>query len=360
MIERACLADWRFWALLCAFVLATATFVVPRWPLQQRVYSTLFVIDITRSMNVADYRVAGEPVTRLARAKAAVAATIARLPCGSQAGLALFTERTVNITLMPLEVCGHFNSLQASIDQIDWRMAWAADSNVNRALVDGMEKLRALRGQAGIDDTTSLVMLTDGHEAPPVNSRYEPDPALLVPGKKKDEPGAPPADSAPLHGLIVGVGGYTPVPIPKYSPEGERIGVYDEDDVPQAANFGQPANPEAIEGYVPRNAPWGRAAKNGTEHLSAVRETHLQDMAEKADFGYVHLDADSALYPLITPPDWAEIQTRASDIRWLFGVAALVLAVCVPLATLVGDLRRRPRSARFFRTLTQTKRRSDR
>ena len=30
------------------------------------------------------------------------------------------------------------------------------------------------------------------------------------------------------------------------------------------------------------------------------------------------------------------------------------------LATLVGDLRRRPRSARFFRTLTQTKTRNDR
>ena len=359
MIERACLADWRFWALLCAFGLVTATFVVPRWPLQQRVYSTLFVIDITRSMNIADYRVAGEPVTRLARAKAAVAATIARLPCGSRAGLALFTERTVNITLMPLEVCAHFNSLQASIDQIDWRMAWAADSNVNRALVDGMEKLHALRGQAGIDDTTSLVMLTDGHEAPPVNPRYEPDPALLVPGRKKDAPGAPPADSAPLHGLLVGVGGYTPVPIPKYNAEGERIGVYDEDDVPQAANFGQPANPDAIEGYVPRNASWGRAAKNGTEHLSAVRETHLQDMAEKADFGYVHLDDDARLYARITPPAWADVQIRDTDIRWLLGAAALLLAVCVSLATLVGDLRWRLRFVRLPQPLTQTTTRKD-
>lgn len=353
MIERACLKDWRFWALLLAFVLVTATFVVPRWPLQQPVYSTLFVIDITRSMNVADYRVAGEPMTRLARAKAAVAATIARLPCGSRAGLALFTERTVNITLMPIEVCGHFSSLQASIDQIDWRMAWAADSNVNRALVDGMEKLRALRGQAGIDDTTSLVLLSDGHEAPPANPRYEPNPALLVPGKKKDEPGAPPADSAPLHGLIVGVGGYTPVPIPRYNAEGERIGVYAEDDVPQAANFGQPANPDAIEGYVPRNAPWGRAAKSGTEHLSAVRETHLQDLADKADFGYVHLDDDTALYRSLTPADWADVQTRATDIRWLFAAAALLLAVCVPLATLVGDLRRRTRFVRFPKTTTR-------
>ncbi|MES1924411.1 VWA domain-containing protein [Salinisphaera sp. T31B1] len=340
MIERGCLGDPRLWAMVLAVLLLLSSFVAPRWPLRQPVYSTLFVIDITRSMNVADYRAAGEPVTRLARAKAAVAGAIARLPCGSNAGLALFTERTVNITLMPIEVCAHFNSLQASLELIDWRMAWAADSNVNRALVDGMAKLRTLRGAYGIDDTTSLVFLTDGQEAPPVNPRYEPDPALLVPGKKEGEPGAPPADSAPLYGLIVGVGGYTPVPIPKYSPEGERIGVYAEDDVPQAANFGQPANPEAIEGYVPRNAPWGRADKHGSEHLSSVREPHLQAIAAKAGFDYIHLDDDTAMYRAVTPRAWAAIRTRPTDIRWLLAVIALALATLVPLATLVADLHR--------------------
>lgn len=347
MIERACLKDWRFWALALATLLVLASFLMPRWPLDQSVYSTLFVIDITRSMNVADYRVGGEPVTRLARAKTAVAAAIGRLPCGSRAGLALFSERTVNITLMPIEVCAHFSSLQASIELIDWRMAWAADSNINRGLVNGMEKLRTLRGDHHIDDTTSLVFLTDGQEAPPVNPRYEPDPALLVPGKKDGEPGAPPADSAPLHGVVIGVGGYTPVPIPKYSPEGERIGVYEADDVPQAANFGQPANPEAVEGYVPRNAPWGRSAKTGTEHLSAVRETHLQAMAGKADFGYVRLDDDAAMYRALTPGAWAEMRTRPTDIRWIFTAAALVLAALVPAATLVGDMRRWRRFSRY-------------
>lgn len=343
----------RFWALALALILTLATFVVPRWPLDRPVYSTLFVIDITRSMNVADYRESGEPVTRLARAKQAVAAAIARMPCGSRAGIALFTERTVNITLMPIEVCASFNALQASVDLIDWRAAWAADSNPNRGLVDAMEKIMDARADDALDEQTSLVFLTDGHEAPPVNPRYEPDPAILVPGKKPDAPGAVAADAAPLHGLLVGVGGYTPVEIPKYSAEGERIGVYEADDVPQAANFGQPANPEEVEGYVPRNAPWGRSDKSGNEHLSAVREAHLQSMAEAADFDYVHLDDDAAFYRAATPRAWAEIRERPTDIRWLFAALALIVAVLVHASTVFIDLRRR---AQFVKPADSTRR----
>ena len=333
----------KLWGLVLALILTLATFVVPRWPLARPVYATLFVVDITRSMNVADSRAGGEPVTRVARAKQAVASAIARLPCGSRVGLALFSERTVNITLMPIEVCASFNALQASVDMIDWRAAWAADSNVNRGLVDAMEKIELARAGGALDEHTSLVFLTDGHEAPPVNPRYEPDPAILVPGKKPGAPGAAAADAPPLHGLLVGVGGYTPVEIPKYNAEGERIGVYEADDVPQAANFGQPANPEEIDGYVPRNAPWGRSEKLGNEHLSAVREAHLQSMADAADFDYLHLDDDAAFYRAVTPRAWAEIRERPTDIRWLFAALALVFVVLVHAGTVISDLRRRAR-----------------
>ncbi|MFA9462202.1 vWA domain-containing protein [Thiohalorhabdus sp. Cl-TMA] len=344
MSLRSTFTDIRLWLLLAALLLALATFLVPRWPMRQPVYSTLFVVDITRSMNVADYRVAGESVTRLERAKQAVAQAVSRLPCGSRAGLALFTERTINITLMPVEVCGSFNSLQASIEQIDWRMAWAADSNINRGLYYGIQLVRDLRGQPAVDERTALVLLTDGHEAPPVNPRYEPDPAELVPGKKPDALGAPPPDAPPLHGVLVGVGGYEPAPIPKFNAQGERIGVYGPDDVQQSSKFGQPKNPEEIEGYVPRNAPWGRHKKTGSEHLSAVRESHLQSLAAKAGFEYLHLEDHAALYQALTPTDWADLRMRRTDIRWLPAAAALSALILVYVLTIFGDLQR----ARLF------------
>lgn len=122
--------DARLAVLLMALAATAATFFEPTIPREQEVYSYLFVVDITRSMNAEDYRLDGRPVSRLQYVKHALHETISRLPCGSQAGLALFTERSSAVLFMPVEVCENFSVIDEAIAHIDWRMAWAADSNI--------------------------------------------------------------------------------------------------------------------------------------------------------------------------------------------------------------------------------------
>jgi mxaL protein len=295
--------DYRTVCLLLAVAAMAVLFVRPVAPQKQPVYNLTFIVDITRSMNVADYTEGDRAVSRLEFVKQTLRDLLVKLPCQSKVGLGLFTERRSTLLFEPLEVCGSYAEIDAAISQIDWRMAWAADSNIAQGLKNTLDMLQN-RG-------STIVFMTDGHEAPPLNPRYRADFSAL-----KDR----------VKGLIVGVGGSTAMPIPKFDSRGEPAGYYSADDVPHRSSFGESnLDPSQIEGYNARNAPFGSANVVGSEHLSALHETYLEELALEAGLKYARLSSADTLAEAVQRPEFTLTKTVAADVRWQPAVFALLM-----------------------------------
>lgn len=255
--------------LLPAIVAVLALLAVFGFGIRQErpLTDALVVIDITLSMNVRDMD--GE--SRLDYAKRAMRDWIARRPCGSRIGLGVFTERRSLTFFEPIEVCANFAPIEESLHGLDWRMAWDGDSMIWKGLDHSLERANEL----GVP----LIFITEGQEAPP----------LPYSGRDRftqDSPG----------GLILGAGGDTPAPIPKFDDLGREVGFYEPDDVQHApARIGAPPTDAAERpGYHPRNNPYGEADLEGTEHLSELRASYLQELADERGLGFLRLTARPA------------------------------------------------------------------
>lgn len=282
------------------------------YPNQQQkgaAYKLMFIVDITRSMNAEDYQLNGKPVSRLEFVKHSLRELMGLLPCQSQLGLGVFTERRGSILFEPVEVCSGYAELDKTIAALDWRMAWAADSRIASGL------LNILQMEANKDVT--VVFISDGQEAPPLNPRYRIDFSEFK-GK--------------LKGLIVGAGGLQPVAIPKFDNKGQRIGIYGPDDVPHRSSFGESdLNPEKIEGYDARNAPFGKHASVGNEHQSALQESYLQQLAAETGLNYHRLQTSQLLSNTIQQSEFGSPINVNADIRayYVFLVLLLLLAMFI-------------------------------
>ncbi len=283
--------------LLACGLLALALLMPPlSW--SRRSYDFLAVFDITQSMGVTDYRLDGRPASRLDFARQALREALPRLPCGSRVGLAAFTEYRSLMLLAPIEVCAHYNDLLATLEQLDGRMRWADASQVSKGL------FWALRAARDIGEEPRLLFFTDGHESPPIEGE---GPALfgdITRGR--------------IGGLIVGTGDLTPSPIPKVDPAGRSRGVWSADEVAQ-----------------------GSAPSQRSEHLSGLREAHLQALAARTGLGYTRLDDAAGLAAAMRDARHARTRELPTDLTWMPVALALAL-VCWPALTTLLRARRRP------------------
>jgi mxaL protein len=270
--------------VLAALALLGVATVLPPLALPRPTYELMVTFDITQSMDVEDMRLDGQPASRLAFARAAMRETLRELPCGSKVGWAVFTNYRTMPLIVPVEVCSHYEELLASLDKIDGRMRWSNASNVGKAVA------WVLRTARDIPSKPNVVFITDGHESPPLRGEALPPLGDL-------EPGA-------IDGWVVGVGGAVPAPIPKTDREGRTAGVWAAGDVVQ-----------------------GQGEQAGLEHLSALREPHLQALARGTGLGYLKLDATDALGDALQARRLARVQPVETDLRWLPALAALALLV---------------------------------
>jgi len=299
--------NYRFWILALALIAMLVAFIRPTENQPRSIYNYTFIIDITRSMNAADYQLDGQAVSRLDYVKYSLRGLLAKLPCQSKVGLGLFTERRSTLLFEPIEVCQGFNEIDTALAQVDWRMAWAADSRIASGLLNTLQMLEKL--------DTHVIFITDGQEAPPVNPRYRSDFAAIK-GKAK--------------GMIIGVGGLQAVPIPKFNNKGEPDGFYRPDDVPHRSTFGESdLNPEKIQGYNARNAPFGNDTSAGNEHLTALQEGYLQALSAEAGLRYQRLTDAEALAMALQIPEFAGQKIAAVDVRWQMALVALSLIALV-------------------------------
>ncbi|WP_374341816.1 vWA domain-containing protein [Methyloversatilis sp.] len=283
--------------------LATALFalaaVMPPLSLPGRSYSHMVVIDITQSMNTRDYELDGKPIDRLHYARYALAESLRTLPCGSSVGWGVFAEYRLLALMTPVEVCGNYHELLATLANIDTQMSWAGASEVSKGLFSSIRALKEL------DPGPSLVFVTDGHEAPPLHPKIRPS--------FDGEPGR-------VKGVIVGTGGSTLSPIPKFDPDGRPLGYWRADEVSQqdTATRGRTGSSEGNEAMVDETGKAvAQATAGGTEHLSSLKAPHLRDLAAQTGMNYLSLAEPSSLAEALTHPDFARMQSVPTRVGWL-------------------------------------------
>lgn len=296
-------ASWRHrrerWLLGGAALALALGFLQPEVPWRRPLFEHVVVLDITQSMNVTDVQLDGRAVSRLAFAKQALRRSLLALPCGSKIGWAVFTEYRSFLLVAPVEVCANLDELRSTLDSIDGRMAWVGGSEIAKGLHSALGVVRTLPG------TPSVVFVTDGHEAPPLNPKFRPS--------FDDKPGEVP-------GLIVGVGAATPSPIPKTDAAGRPLGVWGADEVQQrdlrsgTRDVGDTA-PLPVLGATP-----------GSEHLSSLHEAYLRLLAGELGLGFLRLDSTDGLAQALTATALARTVAVRADARpALAGLALLLL-----------------------------------
>ncbi|WP_408195838.1 vWA domain-containing protein [Paraburkholderia strydomiana] len=280
----------RHWTMPAALVLLILALTLPPVALPRDTSSYVVTFDITQSMYVEDVVLNGAPVSRLAFARAAMRDALGQLPCGSKVGWSAFTGQRSFLLVAPVEVCGNYDALLSSLDRIDGHMRW---TNYSRIAEGGVYS--AVRVAQEIGDSTAVVFLTDGQEAPPLL----PSDAL-----KQD------INPAHVKGWLIGVGGDQPAPIPRSDAHGNRIGYWQADQVVQ----------------VPQMHASATHAES-REELSALQGHYLSSVAGQVGFGYGRLIDAASLRDALLDARLAHRESVPTDLRWCPAALALLLLV---------------------------------
>lgn len=311
-------------ARLLAALLLAATFLEPHVTLPRPRYEHLVVLDVTQSMNVPDMALQGRPASRLDAAKSSLRGALEALPCGSRVGLAIFTEYRSFLLLAPVEVCANRAEWRATLAMMDGRMAWSGNSEIAKGLHSAFGIAKALPGKP------SLVFVTDGHEAPPLNPRFRPR-------FDDDKPGEVP-------GLLLGAGALKPSPIPKLDPRGRPLGTWGPDEVmqtdPRSQGRGGSVGGERMVDDGSGGPATGLGATPGAEHLSALREPYLQRLAGETGLRYDRLGDARSLASSLQARELARDVPVQVDLRLLLAALALALLMTPWLALAAAPLRR--------------------
>ncbi|MGR9106187.1 MAG: vWA domain-containing protein [Gammaproteobacteria bacterium] len=298
-------------ALLCfAGLLISLCLVRPTLPLNRQVFHYLFVLDITQSMNTQDYHVNQLPADRLSFGKAALRRAIRELPCGSTTAIAVFSTKDVLLLMQPLEICAHFSALDDTIEHIDWRMAWSADSNIERGLYG------AILAAQNLPNDARLVFMSDGEQ----NIRELHRPPLA-------------RHAATVKGFLVGVGTPIPSPIPKLDQDNRTIGYWTVAEVDDFA-IGSRELESAAQG-----SPDSERAYRSTLH-----EANLQILAAMSGLTYQRLETPKQFSAFLQDPDLGELQSVETDIRRVVALcsAMLIVAVFFPAPKIIRKSQYKP------------------
>lgn len=299
--------------LWSAVAVLAATFAYPSASLVRESYRALIVLDITQSMNTLDRSLEGKPISRLDFARRSVVRALLGMPCGSEVGLGVFTEYRAFLLLNPVEVCANYQELSATLRGVNGQMAWAGGSEIAKGLNSGFKLAK------GLAPAAALIFLTDGHEAPPLHPQHRPR-----------------MDAERVPGLIGGVGALNLSPIPKFGPDGEPLGFWSADEVLQTDTYslGRGRSGEAMVDSEGR--PIAKQKSSGTEHLSALKEPYLIQLATETGMTYQRLDTMETLADAIKTPALGRKAPAPSDLRWILAALALtaLLAAYLPIKRL--------------------------
>lgn len=289
------------------FFILAAIALLPVWlePHRQQestVQDTLFVIDISESMNVRDVDYPRPHTARLELAKLAVREGMASLPCGSRVSIGLLAGDEAVVLFEPLEICRHFPAIEQVVSRLDSRMRWIGDSRVIRGLISAVKEAQKR--------TLNLVMVTDADEMP---HRSTPRLTDLLEFKGK------------IKGVLWGVGSEAPQPVPRLDGHGQITGYWTPEEAVLEGHY-----PNLL-AYVKELKPGERAAAGMLdevrEYLSAFDRALLQTMSQASamDFAYIQRPQD-AVYTLQFRQYQKQVVAER-DARWIFALVSTVFVL---------------------------------
>lgn len=297
----------RSWQSGTLFFMLAGLVLLPVWfephMLQESiVQDTLFVIDISESMNVHDTDYPRPHTARFELAKLAVREGLSSLPCGSRVSVGLFAGDETVVLFEPLEVCRHFPAIEQVVTRLDSRMRWIGDSWIVRGTISAIKEAQKRK--------LNLVMVTDADEMPHHSSPRLTD-LLDFKGKIK--------------GMLWGVGGDAPQPVPRLDGENKITGYWTPE---QAVLEGNHPN---LLAYVKELKPGERAPVeimgDVGEHLSAFSLPMIQGIAQAASMEFAHIRNTQEARATLNH-DFLKKQALAErDARWIFALLAGALVL---------------------------------
>jgi mxaL protein len=170
-------------------------------------------------------------------------------------------------------------------------MRWSNASEITKGVYWSVLATQETNQQTGTH--ANIVFISDGQEAPPLDPAYPP---RVLEDLQKDSIG----------GWLIGTGAYAPSPIPRIDEDGHRQGYWRADEVVQPSSSGNTSAP-------------------ATEHLSALREPHLQALANQLGFHYARLAELASLSTTLRDQRFARRRPTPTDLYWLPTALAVLL-----------------------------------
>lgn len=263
------------------------------------------VIDITQSMNTVDMKINGKPVSRIAYTKQILRETISSLPCGTKVGLGMFSGVNVVTMYVPIDVCENFSSIQDTLDHIDWRSAWTADSRVRESM------LSTSRVVSNFPEPAQVVYFSDGEEAPKLHAFNTRDLSTLQN-----------ADGW----LLVGVGSLEGAAIPKFTEKNQLVGYWSHESMQLAPG----AAPIAAAGLLKRKRDTAESVND--RYIAKLSEPSMIGMAKEIGATYVRGDSLQSVLSAMKKQKPARREWTPIAMDWLLGVLAglILLFAYVP------------------------------
>lgn len=287
---------------LAALLLLLPVWIEPHitWP--SEVQDTLFVIDISESMNVRDSDDPVPQTLRLELAKAAAREAMTALACGSRVSLALFAGEDVVVLFEPLEICSHFPAIEQVVSRLSSRMRWIGDSRIEVGLTHAITEARSRN--------LNVVFITDGDEMP---HRSAPRLTGLENFRGKSR------------GVVFCIGGDAPLPVPRLDADNQATGYWTRE---EAVREGYHPNLLAlVDGLeAGQKAPEGMLDEVG-EHMSVARPAYLESLAKAAGFDFRHIRHARDVTRIVRSPTLTHSAMAERDARWLFGLMAVFLVL---------------------------------
>jgi len=287
---------------LLAALLLLPVWAEPTLTLPGKVQDTLFVLDISESMNVTDVDSPRPHTPRLELAKAVARESMAALNCGSRVSLALFAGEHAVVLFEPLEICRHFPALEQVVSRLSTRMRWIGDSRIEAGLTYAINEALARK--------MNVVFISDGDEMP---HRSMPRVTSLESLRGK------------VRGAVFVVGGDAPLPVPRLDGNDQVTGYWTPE---EAVKEGFHPNLLSVVDMlaVGEKAPEGVLDEVG-EHMSAARPAYMEILASAAGLEFRRLQKPGEAAALVSGATLTREAPAERDARWIFGLLACLLSL---------------------------------
>lgn len=287
---------------LLAALLLLPVWAQPTLTLPGKVQDTLFVLDISESMNVPDVDFPRPHASRLELARLAIIDSMAALNCGSRVSLALFAGEQAVVLFEPLEVCRHFPAMEQVVARLNSQMRWIGDSRIEAGLTHAINEAMARK--------MNVVFISDGDEMPH-RGTLRVSALENLRGKAR--------------GAVFVVGGDVPLPVPRLDAYGQAIGYWTPE---EAVKEGFHPNLLSVVEMLDsgEQAPPGALDEVG-EHLSAARAGYAETLASAAGLEFRRLRQPREAARLVSGHALTRNALAESDARWIFGLLACLLAL---------------------------------